>query len=140
MSNLSQPKHIHRLKRHRYKNGETIFFCMMPRCKYRSEFHLALGEEVICNRCSKPFIMNERSIRLDRPHCEDCVNRKIGKHGMGLMNKGRRVTSLTHPVPSHVLEAEGEYQPKKKESDIDRLLKRLRGNEPDDSDDGVEML
>lgn len=71
-----QPLHIHKLKRHTFRNGEQVYFCTLPHCKYKVVVALALGKEVICNRCGDPFIMNEVSIRLAKPHCDDCTAKR----------------------------------------------------------------
>lgn len=65
-------KHVHKLKRHTYKTGNTVFFCAMPDCSYKTATALALGKRCICWRCGEPFIMNEYSVRLAKPHCEKC--------------------------------------------------------------------
>ena len=79
MSKNTEPtnKHIHKLKRHKYANGENIYFCQTARCPFRCEVHLALGKLSLCHRCGKPFEMNEASIRLDRPHCDGCTVKRI---------------------------------------------------------------
>ncbi len=76
-------KHLHRLKKHKYKNGTTVFFCTLD-CDYKVEAPLALGKEVICNQCNEPFMMNESSLKLVKPHCINCGKIKVkaddGKH------------------------------------------------------------
>lgn len=75
-SNSKTKKHIHKLKRHRFGSGNTIYFCTLPDCSYKIKQPLALGKESICNRCGNAFIMNEYSIRLAKPHCTDCHKSK----------------------------------------------------------------
>jgi len=64
--------HKHKLKKHKYQNGTAIFFCILPDCHYKVEAALSLGKEVLCNQCNEPFIMNEYTIKLKRPHCVNC--------------------------------------------------------------------
>lgn len=72
---MSKKDHIHKLKRHKYKNGEEVYFCVND-CKFKCITPLALGKTVECWKCGKPFEMNTYSIRLDRPRCNDCVEHK----------------------------------------------------------------
>ncbi len=65
-------KHIHKFKRIKYKSGNMIFFCALPDCNHKMNTALALGKRSLCWRCGEPFIMNEYSIRLAKPHCENC--------------------------------------------------------------------
>lgn len=67
--------HKHRLKKHKYPNGTAIYFCTLD-CNFKVEAALALGKEVLCNICNEPFIMNEASLKLAKPHCINCG--KIG--------------------------------------------------------------
>jgi hypothetical protein len=64
--------HTHKFKRLRYKSGNEIFFCVLPDCSQKINPALALGKRSICWRCGEPFIMNEYSLRLSKPHCEAC--------------------------------------------------------------------
>jgi hypothetical protein len=68
--------HVHKFKRHVYDSGYEIFFCTLPDCNYKVKRELALGKENICWRCGRPHIINEYSIRLARPHCDDCKKGK----------------------------------------------------------------
>lgn len=64
--------HIHKFKRLTYKSGNSIFFCALPDCAQKLSTALALGKRSLCWRCGEPFIMNEYSLRLAKPHCESC--------------------------------------------------------------------
>lgn len=64
-------KHIHKLKRIKYRSGNTSFFCVLD-CSFKTSTALALGKKSICWRCNEVFIMNEYSLRLSKPHCENC--------------------------------------------------------------------
>lgn len=64
--------HVHKLKRLKYKTGNSIFFCALPDCSFKTNTALALGKRSICWRCGESFIMNEYSLRLAKPHCENC--------------------------------------------------------------------
>lgn len=71
MANKTE-KHIHKFRRHRYSSGNTVFFCALPDCKVKIDPALSLGKRSICWRCGEPFILSEYSIRLAKPHCENC--------------------------------------------------------------------
>ena len=70
-------KHIHKLKRHSYKTGNAVYFCSLPDCNFKIGTALSFGKRVICWRCGEPFLMNEYSIRLAKPHCEKCHKPKF---------------------------------------------------------------
>lgn len=81
---MTKIKHIHKLRRHTYESGNKMFFCTLPDCNYKVRIGLALGKRSICNRCSNDFIMNEYSIRLAKPHCDEC--HKIKDKDKHIMN------------------------------------------------------
>jgi hypothetical protein len=72
-------KHVHKLKRIKYKSGNISFFCTLPDCSYKVNPTLALGKKSICWRCLEEFILTEYSIRLVKPHCVKCHKIK-GSH------------------------------------------------------------
>jgi hypothetical protein len=65
-------KHIHKVKRQKFKSGNEMYFCTLPDCYFKVNPALYLGKESICWRCGNTFIMNEYSLRLAKPHCEKC--------------------------------------------------------------------
>ncbi len=70
-------KHVHKLKRHKYKTGNEVFFCTLPDCHFKIEAALALGKKSLCNLCNAEFILNEYTVKLARPHCDACSKQKI---------------------------------------------------------------
>lgn len=68
---MSAQKHVHKLKKIKYKSGNVSFFCVLD-CSYKISQPLALGKETICWRCGQPFKMTEYTLRLVKPHCEAC--------------------------------------------------------------------
>ena len=70
-------KHTHKLKRHTYKSGNSVYFCTLPDCHFKIEVALALGKLALCNLCNKEFTMNEYQCKLNRPHCDACSKRKV---------------------------------------------------------------
>jgi hypothetical protein len=70
-------KHIHKLKKHKYKTGNVIFHCVLPDCYFKIEAPLALGKESLCHMCGEPFIMNEYTLKLSKPHCVNCGKREV---------------------------------------------------------------
>lgn len=74
---MPKKSHPHRLKKHKYPTGNTIFFCTLPDCHFKIEAALALGKRAICNICGDEFIMNEYSLKLVKPHCPNCGKVKV---------------------------------------------------------------
>jgi hypothetical protein len=85
--------HIHKFKRLTYKSGNQIFFCTLPDCSQKINPALALGKRSICWRCEEPFIMTEYSLRLAKPHCENCHKSKSDK----IAESVDEMISLTKP-------------------------------------------
>lgn len=73
---MAKSTHVHKLKRHKFKTGNAVYFCALPDCRFKTATGLALGKRSICWRCGKDFIMNEYSIRLAKPHCDECHKSK----------------------------------------------------------------
>lgn len=69
-------KHVHKLKRHKYKTGVMMFFCTLN-CDYRIEAPFALGKQSLCNICFNPFTMTEYALKLVRPHCSACGRKEV---------------------------------------------------------------
>lgn len=65
-------KHVHKLKRIKYKSGNVSLFCVMPDCSFKINPALALGKRSLCWRCGNEFLLTEYSLRLAKPHCESC--------------------------------------------------------------------
>jgi ribosomal protein S27AE len=73
---VNKQKHIHKFNRHIFDSGNKMFFCVLPDCTFKVKTALSLGKRSICNRCGNDFIMNEYSIRLAKPHCDECHKSK----------------------------------------------------------------
>lgn len=69
-------KHAHKLKRHKYRNKEEVYFCTLDDCDFKMSCKLCLGKSNICWRCGSVFEMNEISLRLAKPHCTKCTKHK----------------------------------------------------------------
>lgn len=69
--------HVHKLKKHRYSSGNSVFFCILPDCHYKIDVPLSLGKRALCNICDAEFIMNEYTIKLAKPHCPNCGKVKV---------------------------------------------------------------
>ena len=67
-----QSSHTHKFKRLRFKSGNEVFFCVDADCNKKLNISLALGKRSICWRCGQPFILSEYSLRLAKPHCDNC--------------------------------------------------------------------
>lgn len=90
---MKQTNHIHRFKRHIYKTGGQIYYCIND-CNFRVAVEFALGKVSECNRCGRPFKMNKYSITLDKPHCEECHVYKGDK----ITNKKKEIDKPIQPL------------------------------------------
>lgn len=84
--------HLHKLKRTTYSTGTKVYFCIDD-CSYKVEVAFALGKVVRCNICDDNFQMNEYSIKLARPHCNDC-----GKIQIKDADGKRKFVSKARPI------------------------------------------
>jgi late competence protein required for DNA uptake (superfamily II DNA/RNA helicase) len=74
---MATQNHVHKYRRFVYKRtGHVVFFCVLPDCTYKTSAKFTLGKRNICNRCGEEFLMNEVSIRLEKPHCNECTKHK----------------------------------------------------------------
>lgn len=69
-------KHTCKFKLIKYKSGNRLFFCTLPDCNKKINPALALGKRCICWRCGNEFFLSEYSLRLVKPHCENCHKSK----------------------------------------------------------------
>lgn len=68
---MSDKKHIHKLKKHKYDTGNAVYFCVLD-CNFKIEVPFAEGKETICWICGEPFTINRYTLRLKEPHCSNC--------------------------------------------------------------------
>lgn len=68
---MAVKSHVHKLRKYKYKTGIAVFFCTLD-CNYKIEAPFALGKTSLCNICGEPFVMNEYTIKLIKPHCSNC--------------------------------------------------------------------
>jgi len=73
--------HLHRYKKVNLGNGKDffVFRCMRPACSHYIAVKLAEGKLCECNRCHEPMVMTKEAMQLTRPHCANCVKRKVSK-------------------------------------------------------------
>ena len=115
-------KHIHKLKRVRFKSGNSFYFCALPDCSFKVNPALALGKRSICWRCGESFIINEYALRLAKPHCDKChmpkhyddglppatteqLNKEEAKATSSLSD---RLTNIIKDNPTKTIAAEGD--------------------------------
>lgn len=116
---MAEPKHVHKLRRHTFKTGNPVFFCTLPDCKYKTATALALGKRALCWRCGEPFIMNEYSVRLAKPHCEKCHKPKTESMSMEeIKTVEKEIKEIERFVPA---------QPKPTANTLNDLRSRLTG-------------
>lgn len=72
-----QTVHVHKLRKHKYPTGNSVFFCTLPDCHHKVDSALAVGKRTICHMCGIEFIMTDYTIRLKRPHCSGCGKVKV---------------------------------------------------------------
>lgn len=87
-------KHTHKLRRHKYKSGEFVFFCILPDCHFKISSAFALGKRCLCNLCGNEFIITEYTLRLVKPHCDACSKQKV----KGLDGKNHYIRRTSLPI------------------------------------------
>jgi hypothetical protein len=68
--------HVHKYKRTILGKDYQILRCMVPACMHYISLSLAEGKLCECWRCGNPMVLDKRSVRLAKPHCENCVEHK----------------------------------------------------------------
>lgn len=81
VTRMAALKHDHKLKKYTYPSGNEVYFCALPDCTYKVKVGLALGKKVVCWRCGNPFVLSDYSLRLVKPHCQNCHRHKQGDVG-----------------------------------------------------------
>ena len=89
MKKKKESKHIHKLKkvnltRNPLKLPYWVLACQEPACSYYIAITLALGKMAKCWICSDPFLIDKVSIGHTKPHCNDCIKRKVKPNVMKL--------------------------------------------------------
>lgn len=63
--------HIHKYQRE--KLGKLVIYrCMVPGCSHYVHKNLAVNRISICWYCDTPFVMTKKSVKLKKPHCQNC--------------------------------------------------------------------
>ncbi len=114
-------KHTHKLKKHQYKTGNWIFFCILPDCNFKIDAALALGKKCLCNQCNAEMTLNDYQLKLKRPHCDACSKRKI----KGPDGKNHYIRNYSSPIISSVAE-------ENLSTLVDRLANITRNTEEED--------
>ena len=114
---VKSSQHIHKLKRVKYKSGNSVFFCALPDCNFKINPSLALGKRSLCWRCGEPFIMNEYSLRLAKPHCENCHKPKIDSSPVVIGTLDERIVTGEGQSLSLAERLQQTIQQKQKESE-----------------------
>lgn len=96
---MTQQKHVHQLKRHRYRSGREIYFCTLPDCTHKIDPAFAVGKRSICNRCGEEFLLSEYSVRLAKPHCDKCHKSKSGKTLIIMGDIPAGIPEVQHALP-----------------------------------------
>jgi len=75
---VSRNKHIHRFTKVNIgkKKDYVVFKCNKPECSYYIPYVLAKNRACECNRCAELMLLDARSMKLKKPHCLNCVERK----------------------------------------------------------------
>jgi late competence protein required for DNA uptake (superfamily II DNA/RNA helicase) len=55
------------------KDKNTFFRCNLPDCNHYVQSKLVKGKRTLCNRCNNEMIMDARAMKLEKPHCVDCI-------------------------------------------------------------------
>lgn len=125
-----KPNHVHKFRMKVYESGYTVYFCVVKDCPYRIEQCFTLGKEVICWRCNQPFELNEYSMRLVKPHCDKCIQRKKdGNDNSSTKTVVATMEDVDSQLLTKLLAAQGvrtkDDKPSKKDDPITQLRNKL---------------
>ena len=71
-------KHVHRYEKATLgRNKWPIHRCDLPDCSHYISSELVSGKFSICHRCGERFVITKDLLKLAKPHCRKCIERKI---------------------------------------------------------------
>lgn len=77
MPNKKSDHEVHKYYRTEFSNsGTTIYRCGLPGCPHFVYEPLVIGRFSVCWRCGNDFIINKKTIRNRKLHCEECTKGK----------------------------------------------------------------
>lgn len=75
------PSHIHKFKRVDLNRNKAkpylVMACQQPGCTSYYGAHLIIGKLAECWICGDPFIINKVSSTHAKPHCDNCIVKKV---------------------------------------------------------------
>jgi late competence protein required for DNA uptake (superfamily II DNA/RNA helicase) len=130
---MAKTQHIHKLRRFKYKSGNIKLFCQLPDCNFKQTPALLIGKRSLCNRCGNEFILNEYSVRLAKPHCNDChKSNNVKKTRADLEFESTVENRKSEPITDRVMNVPLSLS--------ERLAQTLkRNNEVNEIDDSEEI-
>ena len=128
--------HAHRLRRHTYKTGTSVYFCTLPDCYFKVECEAMLGKPALCNLCGDEFVMNEYHLKLKKPHCAKCNKIKVTRSD-GTKHYVRR-DSFPFQDQARVNQiVQGKPEPETAKAHIADLRERLNSLSRSDADEDI---
>lgn len=83
------PVHIHKYKRVNISTNKDkpyiVMACQQPGCNTYYTILLIIGKLAECWKCGDPFIINKVSSTHAKPHCNDCIVKKVKPEVADLM-------------------------------------------------------
>ena len=70
------PEHIHKYERYIMGKNYAVMRCVLPNCTHYIRKDLAKNKVSICHRCSNPFIIDGRALKMEKPCCINCIQHK----------------------------------------------------------------
>jgi hypothetical protein len=71
---------VHKYVRVRLGSKNYIVMkCLLPNCPHYIRLELALGRICICWRCNLEFVLNQKHLKLKKPHCDACTKSRLDK-------------------------------------------------------------
>lgn len=67
-------------------SGRIIYRCVIPGCTHYLFEEVVAGQQSICNRCEKEFVLTKAAMKRSKPHCLECTR--------GREREGPKVTDV----------------------------------------------
>jgi len=77
---MKRYNHLHKYERTKLGDkGYIVYRCQLPGCSHYIRRELVKGKLCACNICGNPMVMGKYAMRLAKPRCDECIDKKPDK-------------------------------------------------------------
>ncbi len=92
MANVKAKRHTHKYyKAYEFKDtGPFLWACALPTCSHHMPKHMESmlpGKYTLCWKCEETTVLDTRTMKMDKPLCEDCDTNYISIESPDLLEE-----------------------------------------------------